>query len=95
MGDRLHGSYQSAAPLFIQTVARAAEVLSPILGPVFTGSSTVLMETPALGVLPDSPRAARNSWQPGSLQSCTPMDTWTGDSGKSCSLSPDCSWTRT
>lgn len=42
-----------------------------------------------------SPRAARNSWQPGSLQSCTLIDTWMGASEKSCSLSPDCSCTST
>lgn len=41
------------------------------------------------------PRAARNSWQPGSLQSCTLMDTWMGAREKSCSFSPDWSCTKT
>lgn len=42
-----------------------------------------------------SPSAARNSWQPGSLQSCTLIDTWMGASEKSWSLSLDCSCTST
>lgn len=42
-----------------------------------------------------SPRAARNSWHPGSLHSCTLMDTWMGSREKSCSFSPVCSCTRT
>lgn len=48
-----------------------------------------------LSLLQHLPRAAKNSWQPGSLQSCTLMDTWIGASEKSCSFSPDCSWTST
>jgi len=41
------------------------------------------------------PRAARNSWQPGSLQSWTLMETWIGAEEKSCSFSPAWRWTRT
>lgn len=48
-----------------------------------------------LSLLADSPRAARNSWHPGSLHSCTLIDTWIGRREKSCSFSPVWSWTST